>query len=92
MKKTAFTRRQALAGFGSLAAALPLVAQAPKLIGEPPGRIAPRADLVNVLEFENMAERKLARPFFRHCRQRSFFLRADHLPPAHDGAHHAIWT
>jgi len=61
MKKNLVTRRKALAGFGSLVAASPLVADnPPKLIGEPPGRIAPRADLVNVLEFENMAERKLA--------------------------------
>ena len=61
MKKTAVTRRQALAGFGSLAAAAPLLAdQSLMLAQEPPGRIAPRTELVNVLEFENMAERKLA--------------------------------
>jgi isopentenyl diphosphate isomerase/L-lactate dehydrogenase-like FMN-dependent dehydrogenase len=60
MKKNQVTRRKALAGFGTLAAAAPLAAQAPKIIGEPPGRIAPREDLVNVLEFENVAERKLA--------------------------------
>ena len=60
MKKNKLTRRRALAGFGSLIAASPLSAdQPPKLIGEPPGRIAPRADLVNVLEFEGMAERSL---------------------------------
>jgi isopentenyl diphosphate isomerase/L-lactate dehydrogenase-like FMN-dependent dehydrogenase len=33
--------------------------QAPPLIGEPPGRIAPREQLINVLEFAPMAERKL---------------------------------
>jgi len=61
MKKPVVTRRKALAGFGSLVAASPLIADnPPKLIGEPPGRIAPRVDLINVLEFENMAERKLA--------------------------------
>ena len=61
MKKPVVTRRKALAGFGSLVAASPLIADnPPKLIGEPPGRIAPRVDLVNVLEFESMAERKLA--------------------------------
>src|SRR5215469_7836951 len=61
MKKPVVTRRKALAGFGSLVAASPLIADTPpKLIGEPPGRIAPRVDLINVLEFESMAERKLA--------------------------------
>ena len=60
MKKIKITRRKALAGLGTLAAAAPVVAQAPKLIGEPPGRIAPREDLVNILEFEGVAERKLA--------------------------------
>ena len=61
MKRTALTRRKALAGFGSLVAASPLISdEPPKLVGEPPGRIAPRTDLVNVLEFENMAQRKLA--------------------------------
>ena len=65
MKKNIFTRRKALAGFGSLVAASPLVADhPPQLIGEPPGRIAPREDLVNVLEFENMAQRKLAPDVF----------------------------
>lgn len=64
MKKTTISRRKALAGFGSLAAAAPLAAQEPKLIGEPAGRIAPRTDLVNVLEYENVAERKLASTVF----------------------------
>lgn len=52
-----FTRRTALGTLSSL----PLAAQqAPKLIGEPPGRIAPREDLADVLEFEDVAQRKLA--------------------------------
>jgi isopentenyl diphosphate isomerase/L-lactate dehydrogenase-like FMN-dependent dehydrogenase len=65
--KKALTRRQALAGFGSLAAATSLqAADAPKLIGEPPGRIAPRDELVNVLEFESVAERMVAPVAFSH--------------------------
>src|SRR5579864_7456479 len=76
MKKTVLTRRKALASVGSLVAASPLVADhPPKLIGEPPGRIAPRADLVNVLEFENVAERKLAPVVYANIAgsDRSFF-------------------
>ena len=83
MRRTALTRRQALAGFGSLAAASPLMSdQPPKLIGEPPGRIAPRADLVNVLEFENMAERKLAPAVYATIAgsDRSFFERITFRP------------
>jgi isopentenyl diphosphate isomerase/L-lactate dehydrogenase-like FMN-dependent dehydrogenase len=59
-------RRQALARFSSLLAASPLLRaqQAPQLIGEPPGRIAPRGELVNVLEFAPMAERKLDNPTY----------------------------
>jgi isopentenyl diphosphate isomerase/L-lactate dehydrogenase-like FMN-dependent dehydrogenase len=61
-----FTRRRALARFGSLLAASPLLQaqRAPKLIGEPAGRIAPRAELINVLEFAPMAERKLDSPAY----------------------------
>jgi 4-hydroxymandelate oxidase len=83
MKKTIVTRRKALAGLGSLAAATPLVADhPPKLIGEPPGRIAPRVDLVNVLEFENMAERKLAPAVYSTIAgsDRSFFDRITFRP------------
>jgi 4-hydroxymandelate oxidase len=83
MKKTVVTRRKALAGLGSLAAASPLIADhPPKLIGEPPGRIAPRADLVNVLEFENMAERNLAPDVFAAIAgsDRSFFDRITFRP------------
>jgi 4-hydroxymandelate oxidase len=82
MKKN-ISRRKALAGFGSIAAAAPLVAQQePKLIGEPPGRIAPRADLVNVLEFANVAERKLAATVFSSIggSDRSFFDRITFRP------------
>ena len=83
MRKTTLTRRQALAGFGSLAAATPLLAdQSPVLAPEPPGRIAPRTDLVNVLEFENMAERKLAPPVYATIAgsDRSFFERITFRP------------
>jgi 4-hydroxymandelate oxidase len=83
MKKNSFTRRKALAGFGSLVAASPLVADhPPQLIGEPPGRIAPREDLVNVLEFENMAQRKLAPDVFAAIAggDRSFFERITFRP------------
>jgi isopentenyl diphosphate isomerase/L-lactate dehydrogenase-like FMN-dependent dehydrogenase len=56
--------------------------QPPKLIGEPPGRIAPRTDLVNVLEFENTAERKLAPPVYATIAgsDRSFFERITFRP------------
>jgi 4-hydroxymandelate oxidase len=73
MKKTQINRRKALAGLGSLAAVSTLLEQpsaaqqnvslqnaGPKLAGEAPGRIAPREDLANVLEFEDVASRKLA--------------------------------
>jgi 4-hydroxymandelate oxidase len=71
MKKTVINRRKALAGFGSLGAVSALLEQTsaqniskqnpgPKLIGEAPGRIAPREDMANVLEFEDVASRTLA--------------------------------
>lgn len=53
------TRRralQSLAGLPSVAGA----AAAQEVIGEPPGRIAPLAELVNVYEVQAMARRKLA--------------------------------
>jgi len=72
MKKKKLNRRSALAGLGSLAAAgvvfdRPAAADnvsienpgAPRVIGEPPGRIAPAGDLVNTLEYEEMAARSL---------------------------------
>ena len=83
MKRSVLTRRKALAGFGSLAAAAPLFSdQPPKLIGEPAGRIAPRGDLVNVLEFEAMAERKLAPTVFASIAggDRSYFERITFRP------------
>ena len=83
MKNTIVTRRKALGGLGSLVAASQLAADhPPKLIGEPPGRIAPRLDLVNVLEFENMAERKLASDTYATIAgsDRSFFDRITFRP------------
>ncbi len=62
-----FSRRQALARLGSLpAASLLLRAQrAPQIIGEPPGRIPPLDELVNSLEFEPVARRKLDAAAFK---------------------------
>jgi 4-hydroxymandelate oxidase len=53
-----FTRRRALQSLAGLSTMTPAGAQ--ELIGEPPGRIAPLADLVNVYEVQAMARRKLA--------------------------------
>jgi 4-hydroxymandelate oxidase len=58
MKRFSSTRRQALAAYGSLLAASPLL-RAQKLIGEAPGRIPPVQELINAAEFEGVAERKL---------------------------------
>ena len=58
MKRISSTRRQALAAYGSLLAASPLL-RAQKLIGETPGRIPPFQELINAAEFEGVAERKL---------------------------------
>src|ERR1700722_639669 len=58
MKWPIVTRRRALAASGSILGGSRLV-DAQKLVGEPPGRIAPPAELVNAYEFEAMAERKL---------------------------------
>ncbi|HLX45832.1 MAG TPA: alpha-hydroxy acid oxidase [Bryobacteraceae bacterium] len=83
MKKTSISRRKALASFGTIAAATPLAAQQePKLIGEPPGRIAPRGDLVNVLEYGEVAERKLAGTVFSTIAgsDRTFFDRITFRP------------
>jgi len=83
MKNTMVTRRKALGGLGSLVAASQLDADhPPKLIGEPSGRIAPRVDLVSVLEFENMAERKLASDVYTTIAgsDRSFFDRITFRP------------
>jgi isopentenyl diphosphate isomerase/L-lactate dehydrogenase-like FMN-dependent dehydrogenase len=59
MTKAHFSRRRALEGFGLLLAGSPLL-RAQELAGEPPGRIPPRGELVNVFEVESMAQRKLA--------------------------------
>lgn len=57
------SRRRALAGFASLTAAsqagFPQSVDAPRLAGEPPGRIPPVNELVNAGEFEAVAKRKL---------------------------------
>lgn len=76
------TRRELLAGFGALAAAPALADQAPVLIGEPAGRIAPRADLVNVPEFEEMARRQVAPSLFNAIggSDREFFERITFRP------------
>ena len=58
MKRISSTRRQALAAYGSLLAASPLL-RAQRLAGEPPGRIPPAQELINAAEFEAVAERKL---------------------------------
>ncbi len=62
MSRSAFNRRQALASFAGLLAASPwLRAQrAPRLAGEPPGRMTPLDAFANVPEFEPMAERALS--------------------------------
>lgn len=70
---TKYTRRSALTSLGVWAAASPLVSvrevraqetQGPRLIGEPPGRITPRNELINVFEVEAMAQRKLPDTLF----------------------------
>ncbi len=62
MSRKPLTRRRALTSFGSLLAASPLAgAQHARPAAEPPGRLAPLQELVNTLEFEGMAKRKLAR-------------------------------
>jgi 4-hydroxymandelate oxidase len=58
-----FSRRGALGSFGSLLAASPLL-QGQELIGEPPGRITPRLELVNLFEVEAVAKRKLSSTAF----------------------------
>ncbi len=61
MSQNTLTRRQALAGLSSMAAAsLALADQPPQSSDEPLTGMVPRTDLANVLEFENMAARRLA--------------------------------
>jgi 4-hydroxymandelate oxidase len=59
MSQASLTRRRALAACGSLFAISPALQGQPKLAGEAPGRLAPVGELVNTLEFEAMAQRKL---------------------------------
>lgn len=57
-----WTRRRALRSLGLWMAGSPLLGAqdaAPKLIGEPPGRITPRNELVNAFEVEEAARRSL---------------------------------
>src|SRR5262249_12934525 len=64
---TNVSRRRALASLGAWAAASPLARaqdETPRRNLEPAGRIAPRAELVNVTEFEIMAQRKLGSDVF----------------------------
>jgi isopentenyl diphosphate isomerase/L-lactate dehydrogenase-like FMN-dependent dehydrogenase len=63
MSRNSRTRREVLARWAGFLAASPLL-RGQKLIGEPPGRIAPLEDLVNTLEVEAMAQRRLAGPVF----------------------------
>jgi 4-hydroxymandelate oxidase len=62
-----WTRRRALQSFGAWVAGSPLLQaqdEPPKLLGEPPGRITPRQELVNTLEAEVMAQRFLPAEVF----------------------------
>ena len=63
MSRDRFSRRRALKNFGCLMAASPLL-KAQELAGEPPGRITPRQEAVNVFEVEAMAQRKLPGPVY----------------------------
>jgi len=61
--KSKSTRRAAITSLGLWAGGSPLLqaqADAPKLEGEPTGRITPKGEVVNVFEVEAVAERKLA--------------------------------
>jgi 4-hydroxymandelate oxidase len=65
--RSGMTRRRALRSFAVWLAASPLLEaadQSPKLIGEPPGRITPLDELVNVFEAEAMAKRALPEALF----------------------------
>ncbi len=77
---TELTRRKALQSLALWLAASPLLDgqdAPPKLIGEPPGRITPVDELVNVLEAEAMAQRLLSSPLYAKIAgsDRSFFAR-----------------
>jgi isopentenyl diphosphate isomerase/L-lactate dehydrogenase-like FMN-dependent dehydrogenase len=67
VERRGITRRQAMRNFALWLAASPLLEaadKAPKLIGEPPGRITPPDELVNVFEAEAMAKRSLPEALF----------------------------
>lgn len=57
MRETFLTRRSIVRSLAGLPAVSSLYGQ--ELTGEPPGRIAPLADLVNIFEIQAMARRKL---------------------------------
>ena len=59
MSKMIFTRRRVLKSSRLLVTASPLM-EGRHLTGDPPTRLAPREELVNVLEFEAMARLKLS--------------------------------
>lgn len=94
MKNTPLNRRRALAGLGSLAAGSALLKpasaaenvsiqnNAPKMIGEPPGRITPAGDLANILECEEAAARSIAPKAYAQISggDRSFFERITFRP------------
>ena len=68
MNWISFTRRRALAAYGSaLAGSAALEAQhlqSPPIIGEPAGRIAPASELVNAYEFAGVAQRRMGSALF----------------------------
>ena len=64
MSSVEITRRRVIKAFGVLPAFAETVAGQPQLAGEPPGRIAPMAELINTLEFELMAKAKLPAAVF----------------------------
>lgn len=75
------SRRRHLAALGAWLTASS-ASQAQKLAGEPAGRIAPAAELVNTFEFEEMARRKLPPDLFAEAAgsDRRFFDRITFKP------------
>lgn len=61
MRSSYLDRRQALACFAGLLASSPCLRaqRAPRLVGEPPGRITPLDEFASIPEFEEMARRSL---------------------------------
>jgi 4-hydroxymandelate oxidase len=82
MTRKGFSRRKALAAFGSIIAASPLRAQQQTLLRKPPGHIPPLTDLVNLFEFDAVAERRLAESAYSLIAggDRSFFERITFRP------------